>query len=132
MVRVVEETRWSADLVLGVIGTPMKPVPGQDPTHDDAWVEATENPQEMIDMDVGVTAPETPKDADLKTRAIQRIRLTKNDFKNYGYTDECPKCVEMKAGNHFQYDIIQRCADTAFTPSSRNTMIQSGVKYRRS
>ena len=79
----------------------MKPVPGQDPTHDDAWVETTENPQEMIDMDFTVTAPDTPKDADLKERAIQRIRLTKNDFKNYGYTGDCPKCIEMKAGSRF-------------------------------
>ena len=101
MVRVVEETRWSADLVLGIVGTPMKPVPGQEATHDDTWIEATKNPQKMLDMDLGVEAPPTPHDADLRARAIQRIRLTKNDFKNYGYTDDCPKCIEMKAGNPF-------------------------------
>ena len=61
MVRVVEEVRWSADLVLRIVGTPMRPVPGQAVEQDDAWVEAVPNPHEFLDHDVElVSAPPDP------------------------------------------------------------------------
>ena len=101
MVRVVEETRWSADMVMNIKGTPMKPVPHQEPEHDDAWIEGTESPHEMIDVDVGEVAPPSPIDDSVKLKVGQRLRLTRNDFRKYGWTPECGKCKEMKANRPF-------------------------------
>ena len=74
----------------------MKPVPGQTIEPDGAWIEAAPDPHEFIDHDVEL-APSSPH-PDVEARAAMRLRLTRNDFLKYGFTDDCPKCANMQTG----------------------------------
>ena len=96
MCRVVAEARWSADHVFKVAGTPMRPNPLVEGDAQDAWIEETTNPHESGDLDVELVSRPAQDSDDLKKRAAQRIRITKNDLLNYGYTSKCPKCEDLK------------------------------------
>ena len=100
MCRVVTEYRWNADLVLKVAGTPMKPCPTMDGDEGDAWVEDTANPHEPAELDVELVARPASEAEDIKQRAVQRIRITKNDLMRYGYSANCPKCADVKKNNN--------------------------------
>ena len=101
MCRVVHEHRWSADLLLEVAGTPMKPNPGFDGPADDVWIEETVNPHEPADLDVELVARPAEAGQELRTKAANRIRITENDLLRYGYTHDCPKCIDIPANKHF-------------------------------
>ena len=101
MCRVVVEARWSADHVLKVVGTPMRPNPSVEGDAQDTWIEETTNPHESGDLDMELVSRPIGDEDDLKKRAAQRIRITKNDLLNYGYTDKCPKCMDLKNNKHF-------------------------------
>ena len=100
MCRIVTEYRWNADLVLKVAGTPMKPNPILDGDEGDAWVEGTANPHEPVDLDVELVARPASEAEEVKQRAVQRIRITKNDLMRYGYSANCPKCADMQKNNN--------------------------------
>ena len=80
MVRVVPESRWSAASMLKIAGTPMKPNPKSDNSEGDAWIEETMNPHEPTDHDVELVARPAALDEEMKQRAAQRLRITKNDL----------------------------------------------------
>ena len=101
MCRVVHEHRWSADLILGVAGTPMKPNPNSDGPADDVWLEETAYPHELADLDVELVARPAGADQELRKKAASRIRITKNDLLRYGFTHDCPKCNDVQANNNF-------------------------------
>ena len=93
LVRIVEKSRWKSDLYDKLLGTPAKPVPSGLDAYE--RVEECDDPHAMIDAEAD--------DSDKRkfAEAInKRIRITQADLKKYGYTDECPRCEPIKAGNH--------------------------------
>ena len=100
MVRLVEEARRSAESVFKITGNPMPPCPNVDGQHDAEWIEETVNPHDHVDLDLETAeALQSTTHADAKARAMQRIRITRNDMLRYGYSDGCPKCMDVKGGN---------------------------------
>ena len=79
----------------------MRPNPSVEGDAQDAWIEETSNPHESGDLDMELVSRPVGDADDLKKRAAQRIRITKNDLLNYGYTDKCPKCMDLKNNEHF-------------------------------
>ena len=122
MVRAVPEVKWSADAVMKITGTPMRPSPNID---GDIWIEETPNPHERLETDVElVPRPMDAEDLEKKDRAVQRIRITKNDLLRYGYTEGCPKCQDLEAGKKFS--AITKYADTGCMQSFRPTTTPNG------
>ena len=101
MCRVVHEHRWSADLILKVAGTPMKPNPSSDEPADDVWIEETVNPHEPADLDVELVALPAEAGQELRKKAANRIRITKNNLLRYGHIHDCPKCIDLHANKNF-------------------------------
>ena len=97
MCRVVHEHRWSADPILKIAGTPMKPNPSSDGPADDVWIEETVNPHEPADLDVELVVRPAKAGEELRKKTANRIRITKNDLLRYGYTHDCPKCIDIQA-----------------------------------
>lgn len=96
VVRVVPASRWSAEAVLEVKGTPSKLAPGGNEDigpHleglDRPAADADEQLREQIDQE----------GADLRRRRdFIDVRITDKDLRTYGYTDNCPKCGDLQAG----------------------------------
>ena len=90
IVRVVEPSRWSKELVLNVKGTPCRLRPHSESDHD-VHVEESSEPHLNADQHF----PDEPlKDAFDKPemRKLDRqLRLTQKDFKRFVYSDNCPK-----------------------------------------
>ena len=116
-VRVVQRSRWDANAVLGVTGTPADPTPTPDEelTPDD--IEASEAPHDFDASDVepedvdrptrSRTAEPEPDEArpdlreplDAEMAAIRKIRITQVDLGKYGYSPGCVRCEALAIGN---------------------------------
>ena len=101
MCRVVIESRWSADLVLKITGTPMRPNPTVEDDSGDAWVEESATPHEAADLDVELVSKPAGNAEDRRQRAQQSLRIKKNDLLRYGYTEDSPKCEDIKHNKNF-------------------------------
>ena len=97
IVRVVQSSRWNKDLVMKVKGTPFKLRPRSD-SDSDAHIEEH--------MDPHVNADQHPVDDGVKEyfdksevkRLDRQLRITKGDIDQFGHSDNCPKCRDLKAG----------------------------------
>ena len=91
--KVEERSRWNAELLLSVKGTPWKPMPG------DGTSLEVELPQPIS------IAPELPHiiaaapTAYVQERAPRRVYITKTDLDRWGYTAGCQACNDTRAGS---------------------------------
>ena len=92
-VRVMELSRWDAGFLVKLKGTPSKP----NPSGVDRYgrIEECEDPHAMIEVD-----PEKHAQQKSDHEVHKRTRIIRADLDKYGYTDGCPCCEAMKAGNH--------------------------------
>ena len=96
--RVVQESRWVSNLVLGITGTPMKPNPISDGQQDAEWVEESAKPHEHVELDVEMQAGRREDVQQAKEKANVRLKITKNDLDKYGFTPGCRKCKAIQDG----------------------------------
>ena len=79
----------------------MRPNPRSVEFDGDALAEETLSPHEPADHDVELVARPANLSDEMKRRAVQRIRITKNDLMRYGYSDDCPKCQDLRKNQIF-------------------------------
>ena len=91
--RVMESARGDTDFLVRLTGTPSKPFPNG--VDRDGRTEECEDPHAMIEID-----PEKHAQQTIDLEVHKRIRITRADLDKYGYTDGCPRCEAIKAGNH--------------------------------
>ena len=97
IVRVTASSRWTKETVLNIRGTPhcFRPSGDDDPA---ARVEEQMDPHENADKDDG---RDTATDQEPTKEDVAKIdiRITMNDLRQFGFTEGCPKCKELEAGN---------------------------------
>ena len=99
IVRVVEQSRWSAQAVLGVVGTPIRPRPSQS-SDTDAHIEEFLEPHVSQDHDQPDVAPVGDQPESRNPALPKQQRITAADIDKFGYTDRCPRCTDLQAGIH--------------------------------
>ena len=112
VVRVMAPTRWSAEGIMNIKGTPLVPRP-QNPDESDTFVEEMREPHrggDDIPLDKDGDQDNTSKatvrtgskeevdigDAGMKLLDSQ-VRITQKDLDQFGYTDDCPRCQDIIA-----------------------------------
>ena len=93
--RVVEGSRWSAQAVLKIRGTPSCFRPSS-PTDSDAAIEELLDPHANADNDPDLM--DAMDDEQEKARHQKQIRITQKDLATFGYTEGCRRCDEMRRG----------------------------------
>ena len=90
--RVVEASRWSAQAIQQIKGTPNCFRPASQ-TESDVAIEEFFDPHVNADgeKEVQIDAPEMAK-------LDKQIRITRKDLDNLGYTEGCQRCTDMRAG----------------------------------
>ena len=112
MTRVVEESKWSAKLVLQVKGVSGRMRPTADGELDPDDVEAHDDPHEFAEEKVGPREPreevpppepesaaEEPVQAPVDEERLRRMRITQPLLARYGYTGGCIRCANVEYGN---------------------------------
>ena len=119
--RVVQESKWSAKLVLGIAGTPadLRLTADEELTADE--VESSEAPHEFDRAEVEPgddlldpkPKPDSAGEAEKKDDEanvrdahpppiaegeLRLVRITKADLEKYGYTAGCPRCARLEYG----------------------------------
>ena len=84
---------------MGVTGNPMRPTPNSDGQLDAEWIEETANPHERDALDLELVQRQRPLEHEGTLKALQRMKITRNDLLRYGYSEGCPKCADMRNGN---------------------------------
>ena len=99
IVGVVAPSRWDKDALSGVIGIPGNLSPqGVEDIH--LSIEAHLNPHAHADEVLGEAddvGAETIDEDGLK-KLDRQIRLTPKDFRRFGFTPGCPRCLDLEAG----------------------------------
>ena len=101
IVRVVKPSRWSREALTSVCGIPGRLTP-QGPEELDAAIEEHADPHAHADESLGAdddAGAETLDDADM-VKLDRQLRLTVKDFKQFGWTEKCPRCLDLQAGAH--------------------------------
>ena len=95
VVRVVSTRRWGATDVLNVRGIPgLLRVDGSEDPYEQ--IEQLVDPQAMLEAD-NLADKAVPEEQKKKAEAIEKqIRITMRDMRNYGFTDDCPRCEDLK------------------------------------
>ena len=108
--RAVPSGRWDKTALLAVKGIPGKLTVADD-EHAEVDVEAIQNPHLHLDeghrlaKDGGIsiehedTVDKLGSDEGLQITG-RRCRITKKDLDKYGYTYNCPRCIDLEAGHH--------------------------------
>ena len=98
IVRVVEPNRWSLKAIEGIKGTPHCFRP-QSLTETDAHIEELLEPGEHADDEDAINAA---VDESLEKPEFQKVdkqlRITRSDLQQFGYTEACPKCIDIENG----------------------------------
>ena len=94
IVRVISSSRWSVDAIKTIKGTPDKFRPASD-TETDAVIESLPDPHKNADTDLAV---DVEIDKHESQKLDKQLRITKSDLRQFGYTDECPKCADIEKG----------------------------------
>ena len=76
-----------------VLGTPSELTPVHDGELNSDDIEASEQPHEPNE-----DTTDTAADDDGKTAVPRRVRITMKDLKRYGFTGECPRCIDLELG----------------------------------
>ena len=103
IVRVVEPSRWNAEAVLGVIGTPTvhNPANLDDPYNG---IEGSDSPHMDLDADLVRDLEgepgSNPEQRSSSEKAIAPGKIMDIDIRRYGYTDDCPRCRDLRSGSH--------------------------------
>ena len=100
IVRVVEGSRWNTNAVLGVVGIPGKLTPQQS-VDANAEVEELIDPHENADETRGHMddVDECIVIGSEKMKVMDRqIRITLKDLRHYGFSEGCPRCLDLQAG----------------------------------
>lgn len=99
VVRVVASQRWTKDAIHKTIGIPSRLTPqgDEDIRHN---IEEVVDPHANKDEAVGI---DDDNDTDLidDRSMIQmdtQIRITLKDRQRFGFTDGCPRCLDLEAG----------------------------------
>ena len=95
--RVVEQSRWSADSVLGVVGTPSRLCPSGPEDIDEA-VEELEDPHTDKDARIRSELEGEQDDSMTARRNVIHGRITEKDLRNYGFSEGCPRCNDLHRG----------------------------------
>ena len=95
--RVVEQSRWSADAVLGVIGIPSRLCPSG-PEDIDAEVEELEDPHADKDAQQRADLEGEGDESMGARRNVIHGRITEKDLRKYGYSERCPRCTDLQRG----------------------------------
>ena len=98
IVRVIAPSRWDKDTLSKVIGVPgnLTPTAGEEIGPS---IEEQLNPHENADDDIGQDEVHAAlRDGDKLKKIDRQIRLTVQDFKRHGWTDGCPRCIDLQAG----------------------------------
>ena len=126
VVRVMAPTRWSAERIMNIQGTPLVPRP-QNPDESDAFVEEMREPHRGSDdvpldrdgdqvhgnasKDTDKSGPKEEIDIDgagMKT-LDSHIRITQKDLDQFGYTDDCPRCQDIIANKKWKRNHNDDC-----------------------
>ena len=102
VVRVVEGSRWNADALLAVRGTPslLCPAGPEDISadignlarpHEDRDAE----PRSRLEAEIDDVVEQDPK---VKEPDKLDIRISMKDLYQYGYSPDCPKCADLEKG----------------------------------
>ena len=92
----MEPYRWSSKAVLGVRGTPhcLKPSTiAQSDAHVEEFVDPHANRDAAVPVDDDLVGHEDVPKLD------KQIRITMKDLQTFGFSDRCPRCAELRAGN---------------------------------
>ena len=97
IVRVVESTRWIKDSVMNIKGTPFKLRPRSE-SESDAHIEEHMDPHVNADQHpVGDEVKPSFDNAEVK-RLDRQLRIAQIDIDQFGNSENCPKCRDLKAG----------------------------------
>lgn len=101
VVRVVEQSRWSKQSVLGVVGVPSKLRPSV-VAESDAHIEEFLDPHSNGNQEDAVEGPDNRGDhSGPRHQALpKQQRITVSDIEKYGATDGCPRRRDLTAGLH--------------------------------
>lgn len=97
LVRVVEGSRWHHEAIGRITCTPAKRNPSGNTEYE--RVEDSEQPHANLD-DSHDQKHERLDDPQVQDALSKRVRVTQADFKNYGYSDNCPRCADLQAGHN--------------------------------
>ena len=97
IVRVIEPSRWSKTAILGVKGTPFKLRPKSN-TESDAEVEELMEPHLNADQHHPEDSVKDTFDQPEVRKLDRQLRITQKDLDQFGYSDDCPKCSDLRAG----------------------------------
>ena len=99
IVRVMEPSRWSSKAILGIKGTPFKLRPSSN-TDTDAHVEEFVDPHANKDDAQLADSSEPRKFDSSDVKKLDRsIRITSKDLEYFGYSDGCPRSMDLQAGH---------------------------------
>ena len=98
--RVVEGSKWDIASVMKILGTPMRLCPNSVGNQDHSWIDAENDPHaHAIDLDIAAKSDEDGVISDpAVSRAELRTRITKRDLDKYGFTEKCPRCIDLQNG----------------------------------
>ena len=98
IVRVIESSRWSKKAVMGVQGTPDRlRMLSQD--QSDAFIEELADPHQNGDS-IDEKMEESKLDESSVKTIDKQLRITLKDLQEFGFTDGCPRCEAMQAGEY--------------------------------
>ena len=95
--RVVEQSRWSSEAILGVVGTPSMMTP-YSPQDIDSSIEDSDQPHLEKDADLRAELGDEDAIEAGQKRVVVHGRITDLDLKAYGFSDRCPRCRDIKRG----------------------------------
>ena len=97
IVRVVAPSRWNKDVAMSVKGTPFRLRPRSE-SETDAHVEETMDPHTNADQHPSDDGVKESFDKDEVKKLDRQLRITKVDIDQFGLSDDCPKCADLRRG----------------------------------
>ena len=95
--RTVEQSRWSSESILGVMGTPSQLCPAGSEDIDPA-IEEVDDPHADRDAKERSELEGEDDDPMKAQRNVIHGRITEKDLRKYGYSDNCPRCTDLQRG----------------------------------
>ena len=102
VMRRAEDKRWSSEMIKGIQGSPMEPVPGSGTSRITAFAKTKER---IEGHEVRYAAPPDREEPEIRTTYI-----FKRDIEKYGQTEGCPGCrAAMNPASSFRAKHTQEC-----------------------
>ena len=77
----------------------------------------------------GINEPENPDPiSEAKENQAKRVRITRADLEAFGYTDDCPRCIDLQNGHHKTSEHHSEACRIRMVSMSQKCKMGSGVQ----